>query len=112
MKILSRMEELVLLAVWKLKEDAYGVPIRKHINSRTGTEWSVGAVYVPLDRLTKWGYLETVQGEPTPERGGRSKRFYRMTNSGFKALEETKKVNENMWNDLPDYAADIQTGEK
>lgn len=102
MKILSRAEELVLLSVWRLQENAYGVTIRKHIIETTGTDWSIGAIYVPLDRLSKWGYLETIQGEPTAERGGRSKRYYRLTREGLDALEQLKQVQQNMWSDLPD----------
>jgi len=102
MKILSRAEELVLLSVWRLEENAYGVTIRKHIIEMTGTDWSIGAIYVPLDRLSKWGYLETLQGEPTSQRGGRSKRYYRLTPEGLDALEQLKQVQQNMWSDLPD----------
>jgi len=104
MKILSRMEELILLAVWRLKEDAYGVTIRKHIIEITGQDWSIGAVYVPLERLTKWEYLETIQGEPTAERGGRSKRYYRVTKYGLEALKHIKHVQEEMWAGLPKLA--------
>ena len=101
MKILSRAEELVLLSVWKLQEDAYGVTIRKNIIESTGTEWSIGAIYVPLDRLTKWGFLEAIQGEPTSERGGRSKRYYQLTTEGLQALTHLKQVQESMWDNLP-----------
>ena len=104
MKILSRAEELVLLSVWKLQDNAYGVTIRKHIIQQTQTEWSIGAIYVPLDRLTKWGYLEAIQGEPTSERGGRSKRYYQLTPEGRRALEQLKQVQESMWNNLPNLA--------
>ncbi len=106
MKILSRAEELVLLSVWRLQSEAYGVTIRKHIIKETGTEWSIGAIYVPLDRLTKWEYLEAIQGEPTSERGGRSKRYYRLTEDGKEALSQLKKVQENMWMNLPDAGFD------
>ena len=102
MKILSRAEELVLLSVWRLQEDAYGVSIRKLIIDITGVDWSIGAVYVPLDRLTKMGFLETIQGDPTSERGGRSKRYYKLTKEGLAALEHINKVNEAMRADLPD----------
>jgi DNA-binding PadR family transcriptional regulator len=102
MKILSRAEELVLLSVWKLRDDAYGVTIRKNIIKTTGQEWSVGAIYVPLDRLTRWGYLEAVESDPTPERGGRRKRYYKLTESGYTALEHIKKVQQEMWENLPD----------
>lgn len=101
MKILSRAEELVLLSVWRLQENAYGVTIRKHIIEMTGTDWSIGAIYVPLDRLTRWGYLEAIKGEPTSERGGRSKRYYKLTREGLEALNQLKQVQENMWSELP-----------
>ena len=107
MKILSRAEELVLLTVWRLQDNAYGVTIRKHIIKTTGTNWSIGAIYVPLDRLTKWGFLETSLSDPVAERGGRSKRFYSLTAEGLKALEHIKKVNKSMWENLPDLAIDI-----
>jgi PadR family transcriptional regulator PadR len=97
MKILSRAEELVLLAVWHLQENAYGVAIRKYINEMTGEDWSIGAVYVPLDRLGKWGFLKTNQGDPTPERGGRSKRFYELTKAGLESLNHTRSVQDEMW---------------
>ena len=97
MKILSRAEELVLLAVWHLQENAYGVAIRRYINEMTREDWSIGAVYVPLDRLCKWGFLRAIQGDPTPERGGRSKRYYQLTKAGLAALNHTRRVQDAMW---------------
>ena len=102
MRILSRPEELVLLAVWKLKDDAYGVNIRNLIIEETGMDWTIGAIYVPLSRLSKWDYLETIIGDPTPERGGKRKKFYRLTDAGIEALSLIKKVNESMWSDIPE----------
>jgi DNA-binding PadR family transcriptional regulator len=102
MKILSKPEELILLAVRKLNEDAYGVSIRKHVIRHTGQEWTVGAIYVPLGRLVKLGLLETTIGDPTPERGGKRKKFYKITGEGLKALAHIKKVNESMWSDVTD----------
>jgi len=101
MKLLSRPEELILLAVWHLKNDAYLVTIRDFISKKTGKEWSVGAVYVPLDRLTKSKYVETFWGEATPERGGRRKKFYTITEEGFAALEELQRVHNSFWEDYP-----------
>lgn len=100
MKILSRPEELILLAVLQLKEQAYGVTIRSHLIRETETDWSIGAVYVPLNRLTEAGYLQTSIGEPTAERGGKRKRFYNLTTRGMKALAFTKQVNDVMWSGL------------
>jgi PadR family transcriptional regulator PadR len=102
MNILSRAEELVLLAVWRLRENAYGVAVRRLINECTGEEWSIGAIYVPLDRLTEMGYLTATQADPTPERGGRSKRYYKLSRTGLEALRKTRRVQEAMWTGLPD----------
>ncbi len=88
MRILSRPEELVLLAFWKLKDDAYGVTIRNHIIKETEMDWTIGAVYVPLSRLEKYGYLRTIIGDPTPERGGKRKKYYLVTPDGIKAWPE------------------------
>ena len=103
MKILSRAEELVLLSVWHLQENAYGVTVRKHIIKTTKQDWSIGAIYVPLDRLTKWGYLEAIDGEPTAERGGRRKRYYKLSDLGLEALKHLKQVQESMWASLPEF---------
>lgn len=93
---------MVLLAVWRLRENAYCVPIRRHLNEVSGKEWSFGAVYDPLDRLEKKGLLVSSLSEPTKERGGRSKRIYKLTPDGLKALIEIKKVSKTIWDDLPE----------
>jgi DNA-binding PadR family transcriptional regulator len=100
MKILSRPEELILLTVLYLKDDAYGVTIRKHIMRETGLDWTIGAIYVPLNRLANSGFLETTIGEPTAERGGKRKKYYALTPRGMKALAYTKRINDSMWASL------------
>ena len=105
-KILSRADELALLTVWKLSNNAYGVTIRKKIIEATGQNWSVGAIYDSLEKLSKWEYLKTYQGDPTPERGGRSKRFYKITEEGIDALNELRKVQDSLWTSLPDFGMD------
>ena len=102
MDILSRMEELILLSVWKLQEEAYGLQIRTYLSELLDHEFSVGAVYVPLKRLKKRGYLSSWDSEPTEERGGRSKRFFKLTEKGVGALQQVKTVHETAWSDLPD----------
>lgn len=102
MEILSRIEELLLLTVWKLQDDAYGLTIRAHLSELMGQELSVGAVYTPLKRLKKRGYLSSRDSEPTDERGGRSKRFFNLTQKGVRALQHVKSVQENAWSNLPD----------
>ncbi len=102
MEALSKTEELILLAVWKLQENAYGITIRKHLKDTAGQDISIGGIYVPLDRLVRKGYLQAVQGKPTSERGGMSKRFYKLTEEGCSVLSKSKKVLDTMWDDLPD----------
>lgn len=101
MNLLSRSEEIVMLAVWKLQDNAYGVSIRNKVNDDSGYKWSIGAVYAPLHRLEKKGLVKTIKGEPTSERGGRSKIYYRVTKKGKKALYEIKQVHEAIWQDAP-----------
>jgi len=104
MKYLSRQEELMLLSIWKLDENAYGVTIRQNVTDLTGKYWSIGAVYDVLDRLTRKGLVSTAVGDPVKARGGKSKRFYRITKSGFKALEEVRTLQRKAWIDLPEPA--------
>jgi PadR family transcriptional regulator PadR len=97
MKLLSRVEEIMLLSILKLQDNAYGVTIRKLIFEVTGKRWSIGAIYVPLERLEHKGFVESYTGEPTEMRGGRSKRMYRVTREGLRALEEIKELNKTLW---------------
>ena len=97
MEILTKLEELILLSVWRLKENAYGTTIYRHIRSVTGKNLSLGGVYFPLDRLAKEGYLRAYYGEATEERTGLSKRYYVLTDKGAEALNDIKRINEIMW---------------
>jgi len=106
MKLLSRIEEIILLSIWKLQDDAYGMPIRDEVIKATGVRWLLGAIYGPLGRLLKNGYIESYKGEPSPERGGRAKVFYRLTSRGREALLKIQKVNSVIWNDIPKLQAD------
>lgn len=100
-KFITRPEELIMLAVWHLADNAYLVTIREYLVKMTGKEWSVGAIYVPLDRLSKLGYVEGSFGGATAERGGRSKKFYRLTRAGEKALGEIQRIHQAMWQGIP-----------
>jgi PadR family transcriptional regulator PadR len=101
MKLLSRQEEIVLLSIWHLKDNAYGVTIRENISEITGQYWSIGSIYVPLDRLWEKGLVATRQGPTAKMRGGRSKRFYELTPEGRKTLIEIKHVQDAFWKDFP-----------
>ncbi len=102
LKLLTRAEELILLAVWKLQENAYCIPIRERLAEITGEHWSLGSIYMPLDRLAKMGYLKSYLSDSTPERGGRHKRIYELTGEGMKALLKLKKIQFLMWQDVPE----------
>ena len=108
MPLISRTEELILLAVCTLDDNAYGVTIRDFLGAEAGQKLSIGGVYVPLDRLVRKGLLKTRQGKPTPQRGGMSKRFYRITAKGVRALNEAKRVHDLLWDNAPihSFAAD------
>ena len=97
MEFLTKLEELVLISVLKLKDDACGTSIYSHIIGLTGREVTVSSVYFPLERLVRRGCLQALQGEPTPKRGGMGKRYYRLTKSGLAALEESRAVNLAAW---------------
>lgn len=102
MELLSRTEELLLLTILKLGESAYGLGIRKEMSALLGRKLSVGAVYVPLERLKKKKLLSSWESEPTDKRGGRAKRFYKLTNDGVKALNMAKSIHDQAWAAVPD----------
>lgn len=97
MRLLSRSEEFVLLAVWKLQERAYSLAIREQLSEASGHEWSLGSIYTPLERLVKKGLLTSTLTDPTPERGGRHKRVYRLTPRGRQALIEIRTIEQTLW---------------
>lgn len=86
---LGNFEEIVLMAVLRLRENAYGAKIRQTVAEAAKRDVSIGAVYATLDRLERKGYLKSWQGEATPERGGRAKRYFRVEGAGVQALNDT-----------------------
>jgi len=97
---LGEFEQMVLMAVLRLGDEAYAVTIREEIERRTGRVVSRGAIYITLDRLEKKGYLESWLADPTPERGGRAKRFHRVSASGATALRRSRAALDKMWQGL------------
>jgi DNA-binding PadR family transcriptional regulator len=94
-------ELMVLLALMRLSDDAYGVPICREIEDQTGREVSVGSVYATLERLEEKGFVSSELGQPTAERGGRAKRYFRVTTRGVKEVRKTQRALMNLWNGLP-----------
>ena len=97
---LGEFEQIVLLAVLRLKGQAYGVSIRAEISQRTNREPASGALYTTLDRLEQKGLLKSRIGEPTPQRGGRAKRYYEITTSGAAAITRAQRAFRNMLHGL------------
>jgi len=83
---LGEFEQVVLLVILRLRDDAYGVTIRSEIEKCTGRDPAPGALYTTLDRLEEKGLVRSQMGDPTPERGGRSKRYFTVSAKGLKAL--------------------------
>jgi len=90
----------VLLAVWRLKEDAYSLSVRDAIAERTGRRLSVSAIYLTLLRLDKKGLLSSRLGEPTAERGGKAKRYFKLRKAGLSAVTGARERMNRMWDGL------------
>lgn len=102
MNLMSRAEELILLAILSLGDNAYGISILEFLQEKTGNAWSFAQIYDPLDRLTRKGYVKKRPGGSTPERGGRPRSFYRMTAAGRVALLEIRRVQDAVWASIPE----------
>lgn len=100
----SDFEQQVLLAVWRLGEDAYGASVREELEARTGSGVAQGAVYTTLIRLEKKGLLRSRLTDPTPVRGGKAKRVFAITPEGMAGVRETRRVMDRLWDGLPDPA--------
>jgi len=86
-ELLGSLEHIILLALVRLDGNAHGMIVRREIEERTGRNISIGAVYATLERLEAKGYVSSFTGEPTPERGGRAKRLFRVEAAGKRALQ-------------------------
>jgi PadR family transcriptional regulator PadR len=90
--LLGSLEHIVLLALIRLQSNAYGMTVRREIEERTGRNISIGAVYTTLERLQAKGYVRSLVGEPTAERGGRAKRLFRIEADGERALRASQEA--------------------
>ena len=100
-KLLTRQEELLMLAIWKLQDSAYGIAIKEHVEHVTSNKWSIGAVYAPLSRLLRKKFIVSEKGIPTNERGGKSKVYYKLTDQGIEALQKIRSVTDASWLEIP-----------
>jgi PadR family transcriptional regulator, regulatory protein PadR len=99
--LLTDFELMLVLAILRLGEDAYGVEIAREIEETSGRRVLLGAAYAALDRLETSGLVSSRTGSPTPERGGRAKRFFRVTARGLRAAKETQQALVALWRDVP-----------
>jgi len=99
---------MLLLAVIRLGDEAYGVPISRELEANRGQDVSVGSVYAALERLETKGLVVSSLGDPTPERGGKSKRYFRMTREGLRQVHATRRVLTRLWQTIPDLKLDAQ----
>lgn len=92
----GEFEQIVLLAILRLEDRAYGVTIRRELAERTGRDASPGALYTTLDRLEDKGLVESRLGDPTAERGGRARRYYSVTTNGLCAVTAAQRAFRNL----------------
>lgn len=97
MKILTKLEENVLLVILKLKDNAYIVTIKAGLEKFLGKNISFGALYLSLNRLTRDGFLRAEMGQSTSQKGGRAKKYYRLTKAGALKLKEIHRLQQRMW---------------
>lgn len=105
---IGEFEEVVLLTVAILFENAYGISIKEEIETRLSRKVSVGAMRTALNRLEKKGFLKSEFGEATAARGGKRKRFFKVTKSGKKAMEQVMETRKRLWEAIPSMAFDFK----
>ena len=111
MKFLTRADEILLLAILRLKDNAYGTTIIREAKKRTGKELTFGSLWVSLDSLYKKGLINKRLADDTPSRGGRKKIYYTLTVSGIKALQETRVIQAALWQGVPQLLKKYQEGQ-
>jgi PadR family transcriptional regulator PadR len=103
---LGEFELMVLLALIRLGDDAYGVPISREIEQRSGREVALGSVYAALERIEEKGLATSMLGDATAERGGRAKRYFRITAQGLREVREAQHALVSLWRGLPELDGD------
>ncbi len=105
---LGEFEEIVMLTVAILVNEAYGVSIKKEIETRLSRKVSVGALQTALKRLEMKGYLKSHEGEATEARAGRPKRYFEVTAHGKKAIAYTKSIRDELWSSIPNLSPEMK----
>jgi len=108
MKDLTKTEEILLLSIWRLKDQAYGFKIRRHVSELIEKDFSYGNLYSSLNLLVKKKYVIKHQGESTPARRGKIRMYYTLTCSGRMALKSAHETNLKLWSGVQKYAFDTK----
>jgi DNA-binding PadR family transcriptional regulator len=99
---LGNFELMVMLAVLRIGEDAYGVPVARELEEATSRDVLLGSVYAALDRLETKGLVSSSIGDPTAERGGRAKKYFKVTAKGLREVRNTQRTLVKLWKGVPD----------
>lgn len=102
---ISNFEMMVMLALIRIGDKAYGVPISEEIERLSGHDVVVGSVYAALERLQSRDLVQSRIGEPTPERGGRARRYFTVTGKGLKVIRDTRRTLMRLWDGIPELGA-------
>ena len=106
MKEISKAEEMALLAIWRLGDQAYGVSVRRQIRQDTGKDYTYGTLYGLLRQMDHKGYIQKIKGEPLPKKGGRSKSYFKLTPRGIKVLKDAIAFHKRVWKDIDEFSLD------
>jgi len=100
MREISKAEEMVLVTIMRLGDEAYGVSIRRQIRKDTGKDYTYGTLYGLLRQMDQKGYIRKTKGEPLPKKGGRRKSYFKLTPVGARALKEAAELHRRIWKDF------------
>ena len=106
MNLLSRTEEIILLSILKLKDNAYGFSIWEQIYKDSGEKWSFASIYQPLSKLTRKEYVKKIEAETSAHRKGKKKYLYQLTPEGYKALKHIYETQKKFWAEVPEFTFD------
>ena len=104
MKLLTKQEEMFLLAVFGLGKNAYLVSIREYLKKHTGRDWAFGSLYITLEKLRKRGLIISQVGKPTARQGGKAIKYYRLSEEGVQALRDNKRLQDRIWKEFVEHA--------
>jgi PadR family transcriptional regulator PadR len=104
MHLLTKQEELLLLAIFRIQKDAYLVNIREHLKEHTGKEWAFGSIYITLEKLCRKGFVKNRIGVPTASQGGKAIKYYDLTESGIRILKENMRLHDKMWKEFAEHS--------